>query len=135
MQVLVKRSRFVIHLPTPHNILWSEGFAALKDAYILGRLLSDTRITSANVCTALQVYDHVRRPIAAEVAERSLRLGFLYELHSDYLPQNVNVEKMLKGDIEELMKVVDEMRRIWTFYSEQSPENDWEQASEVLSKL
>ena len=73
-----------------------------QDAYILGRLLTDPALTTDNVAAVLQIYDDIRRPVASDVVERSLRLGFLYEFHPDYLPNGVDVDKLCGGDLHEL---------------------------------
>lgn len=67
---------------------------AIEDAFVLGHILSDTRVSfnSQNVRTkmaakfktvsvedALRAYDTARRPFATEVVERSRTVGFLYE--------------------------------------------------------
>ncbi|XP_006459039.1 hypothetical protein AGABI2DRAFT_177137 [Agaricus bisporus var. bisporus H97] len=53
---------------------------AIEDAFLLSTLLGHKSTNLSNVQTALQIYDTVRRPIAEEVAERSLENGRLFGL-------------------------------------------------------
>ncbi len=53
---------------------------AIEDAFILATLLGHKLTNLSNVQTALRIYDEVRRPVAEEVAERSLVNGRLFGL-------------------------------------------------------
>jgi salicylate hydroxylase len=89
-------------------------------------------VSVANVTTVLSVYDEIRRPIGNDVVERSLKLGFLYEFHPEYMPAGTDIEKLHAGDPKELSKVVDEVKKTWSFHWEGSPERDWERANDLL---
>ena len=91
-------------------------------------------INRSNLFYALEVYDTIRRPIGNDVVERSLKMGFLYELHPDYLAPNINVARLRPGDRGELKRLVDQMSEIWTFHWKEMPEQDWERAKEILIK-
>jgi salicylate hydroxylase len=53
---------------------------AIEDAFILSTLLGHKLTNASNIETAIQIYDTVRRPIAEEVADRSLGNGRLFGL-------------------------------------------------------
>lgn len=80
------------------------------------------------------MYDAIRRPIANDVVERSLKIGFLYEFHPDYLPAGTDVEKLRAGDRNELKKVSDALQDMWRFHWAEMPEQDWEHAREMLEE-
>ena len=80
------------------------------------------------------MYDAIRRPIGNDVVERSLTLGFLYELHPDYLAPDIDAARLRAGDRAELQKLADQMKQIWTFHWQDMPERDWERAQELLAK-
>jgi hypothetical protein len=63
------------------------------------------------VTSVLSVYDEVRRPIDNDVVEHSLKLGFLYKFHSEYVPTGTDIGKLYAGDPEELSKVFDEVMK------------------------
>lgn len=106
-----------------------------QDAYILGRVLTHPLVNRDNITEALKVYDTIRRPFANEVCRRSLRLGFLYDLRAEYLPENVEVDKLRAGDREELLKVADDIEEIWSIHFKALPGEDWERASEMLGNM
>lgn len=105
-----------------------------QDSYILGRILAHPSMTADNVAEALKIYDAIRRPIASDVLERSLRIGFLYEFHPDYVPAGTSLEKVRAGDRAELKKIADELQEIWRFHWEWMPERDWERAQVMLEE-
>ncbi|RDB27733.1 Salicylate hydroxylase [Hypsizygus marmoreus] len=59
---------------------------AIEDAFILATLLGHPQTTLDNVSHALSIYDKIRRPIAMEVAERSLVNGRLFGLQLPGVP-------------------------------------------------
>ncbi|EKM54679.1 uncharacterized protein PHACADRAFT_210465 [Phanerochaete carnosa HHB-10118-sp] len=105
---------------------------AIEDAYILGRLLAQPATNLSNVKDALRIYDAIRRPIASEIVERSLKMGFLYELSTDGLPPGTDAAKVHAGDRDELQKVIKVMTDLWTWHSASMPEEDWLRAQEKL---
>ncbi|GJE94240.1 FAD/NAD-binding domain-containing protein [Phanerochaete sordida] len=107
---------------------------AIDDSYILGRILTHPGVTTANLVDALKVYDAVRRPIADDITERSLRTGFLYELHPDYVPAGTDLDKLRAGDPAELRRITDEARRMSRFHWAEMPEQDWERARALLER-
>ncbi|GJE90596.1 FAD/NAD-binding domain-containing protein [Phanerochaete sordida] len=107
---------------------------AIDDSYILGRILAHPSITADNIAEALKTYDAIRRPIAGDVLERSLRIGFLYEFHPEHVPTGTDLEKVRAGDRAELRKIADELQDIWRFHWEWMPERDWERAQVMLEE-
>lgn len=105
---------------------------AIEDAYILGRILAHPKVATKNVGEALKVYDAVRRPIAAGMVERSLRAGFLYEFHPDYLPAGIDTAQLCAGDRGELQKLADELQEMVSAHWTEMPEADWERARGML---
>ncbi|KXN86198.1 Salicylate hydroxylase, partial [Leucoagaricus sp. SymC.cos] len=67
---------------------------AIEDAFILATLLGHKSTTLANVQAALNIYDIVRRPVAEEVAERSLVNGRLFGLQLAGLDADTETERL-----------------------------------------
>ena len=105
-----------------------------QDAYILGRILSYPKVGRKNLPEALTVYDAIRQPIGNDVVERSLKMGFLYEFHPDYLPKGIEIDELRAGNRDELQKLVDEMKCIWEFHWSEMPESDWKRAQKLLEE-
>ncbi|KAK7682311.1 hypothetical protein QCA50_014514 [Cerrena zonata] len=105
---------------------------AVEDAYILGHILADPIVNKDNVIQALNVYDTIRRPIAHDVVEESLRLGGVYELDPTAMREDMDSAKLEAGDREELQKLVSVFRDITTVHFTGMPENDWYQARAML---
>ncbi|KAI0368760.1 FAD/NAD-P-binding domain-containing protein [Pilatotrama ljubarskyi] len=55
---------------------------ARKDAYVLGRLLADPRVTRAHIPAALQIYERVRLPFTTDIARRAREVGLMYEFNA-----------------------------------------------------
>ncbi|KAG6909506.1 hypothetical protein DXG01_017063 [Tephrocybe rancida] len=67
------------HAMTPHQ--GSGAGQALEDAYILGTVLGHPSTTRTTLDRALHIFDHIRRPHALRVAEKSRRNGQIFTLH------------------------------------------------------
>ena len=78
-----------------HAMLPHQGAGAgqgLEDAWLLARLLGDTRVLENNAQNVLQVYDEIRRPRACRVQRTSWEAGELYEFRD---PQVEGQESLL----------------------------------------
>lgn len=53
----------------------------MKDAYVLATVLGHARTTRESLGRALKVYDHIRRPMALKVVEKSRLSGQYFSLH------------------------------------------------------
>ncbi|EKM60412.1 uncharacterized protein PHACADRAFT_203617 [Phanerochaete carnosa HHB-10118-sp] len=107
---------------------------AIDDSYVLGRILAHPKVTTENVAEAFKVYDAIRRPVASEALECSLRTGFLYEFHPDYLPTGTDVEKLHAGDRGELKNVADELQDMSYIHWAELPGREWERALDMLEE-
>ncbi|KAF5362393.1 hypothetical protein D9756_002183 [Leucocoprinus leucothites] len=67
---------------------------AIEDAFILATLLGHKLVNLSNVQTALSIYDTVRRPVAEEVAEKSLVNGRLFGLQLPGLDANAETDRL-----------------------------------------
>lgn len=67
---------------------------AIEDAFVLATLLGHKLTNLSNVQTALRIYDAVRRPVAEEVAERSLINGRLFGLQLHGLDADTETERL-----------------------------------------
>lgn len=119
------------HAMTPH--LGAGAGQAIEDAYILARILAHPSVTNQNVHQALKVYDVIRRPIANDIVERSLRQCFISTLHPDYLPSGIDIAKLQSGDSSEWTKVRQDMQDIWSFHGGKMPDDHWEHAQALLA--
>ena len=105
----------------------------IKDAYILGRLLTQLNVNKSNLTEVLQVYDAIRRPIAQDVAERSLRLGGVYELDPVVMNEDIDSAKLDAGDRDELQKLIPIFWKISdSVHFTEMPDRDWERAQTML---
>ncbi|EKM54680.1 uncharacterized protein PHACADRAFT_185571 [Phanerochaete carnosa HHB-10118-sp] len=105
---------------------------AMEDAYVLGRLLAHPATDVSNVTDALRIYDAVRRPVASEVVERSLKAGLLYEFVAEAFPPGADAAKVHAGDPDELQKVAEEVMDMWVRQNASTPEEDWLKVQEML---
>lgn len=129
VRVRVKLLRYVTR-SRPQPII---ELTLFQDAYILGRILADPIVNQDNVVEALEVYDAIRRPIAHEIVERSLRLGGVYELDPEVMNQDMDATKLDAGDRDELQKLVSVLRDISSIYHfTEMPEKDWDRAQTML---
>lgn len=92
-------------------------------------------MTKDNIVDVLKIYENIRKPISQDIAERSLKMGHLMEFHPDYLPKDVDVNKVKAGDPEHLGKVGQSMHDVWSFHYSKMPGEDWEHASEMLNQI
>ena len=76
-----------------------------QDAFLLATLLGHRLTTLKSVSRALSIYDTIRRPIATEVAERSLINGRLFGLQLPGVP--------LDNDPQRLPELGDAIRDNW----------------------
>ncbi|KAK7693985.1 hypothetical protein QCA50_003560 [Cerrena zonata] len=106
---------------------------AMEDAYILGRLLTQSLVTARDVGKVLDIYDTIRRPIAHEVSDRSLRMSRMLFFFPNYMPADVDVEKLKINDKEEIGKVAKEMEKLWSFNYTNMPEEDWIRARDLFN--
>ncbi|KIK05653.1 hypothetical protein K443DRAFT_334762 [Laccaria amethystina LaAM-08-1] len=67
---------------------------AIEDAFVLATLLGHRLTRLGNVHQALSIYDSVRRPIATEVAHRSLVNGRLFGLQHPDLDADMEPERL-----------------------------------------
>lgn len=109
---------------------------AIEDAYVLGRLLAHPHTTHGTLSSALTIYDTVRRPLGHAAVEASLRLGFLYEFHPNFVPPDVNLDRAVAGDDRaELGKVAQSIQDVWKFHTVGTPKSEWVHAEEMLLAL
>ncbi|KAI0662874.1 FAD/NAD-P-binding domain-containing protein [Cubamyces menziesii] len=96
------------HAMTPHQGVGAgQGF---EDAYVLGRLLGQPGVALGNIPVPLKMYDEIRRPVAQNVAARSLKSG---QLHSFIAPEldaiSPNLSASGNGPTKEQLGLVAEM--------------------------
>ena len=104
----------------------------VQDAYILGRLLAQHIITKKSIQRVLEIYDTVRRPVAHQTASYSMRVSRGVVFYPEYLPSDIDFEKVKANDIDELKKVGNEMEKLWSFTYSGLPEEEWIRAKELL---
>ncbi|KAK7683133.1 hypothetical protein QCA50_013806 [Cerrena zonata] len=108
---------------------------AIEDAFILGHILCEPSVCVDNITEALKVYDEIRKPIARDVADRSLKMGNLMEFHPDFLPPDADIEKVRDGDEEHLKKIAEAMQDVWSFHYSKMPDEDWDRANARLGEV
>ena len=106
----------------------------MDDAYTLGRLLTMPEVTSKNLGKILSIYESIRRPIAHDALDRSLRLSRVIMFVPGFIPKDVDVEKVKANDKDELQKIAQEMERIWSFNDMDVSDTDWARAKELYDK-
>jgi len=68
------------HAMAPHQ--GSGAGQAIEDAYVLAHVLGHRSTTRESLARTLEIYDRIRRPMALEVAEKSLINGQLCTFHN-----------------------------------------------------
>ena len=107
------------------SVIW----ACLKDAFILGRILSNPLVNARNISTALEIYEQVRLPLANEVVESSRLAGLVYELS---LPAVFGVIEEDTSEVDLTGRVLDAIYEQWTCQWDGVPEDDWKAAEKLL---
>ena len=92
-------------------------------------------MTTSNVVEAFKVYEEVRKPVAQDVHDRSVKMGYLMDFHPDYIPADADIEKVRAGDKDHLEKVAMAMDDVWSFHFSKMPEGDWDKAKEKLAQV
>ncbi|KAF8072155.1 hypothetical protein FPV67DRAFT_1748853 [Lyophyllum atratum] len=143
LQCVDKPSRWAIHASQPLKS-WTFGNVALmgdaahamspqqasgagqaiEDAFILATLLGHHLTTLESVPSALAIYDQIRRPVAMEVAQRSLINGRLFGLQLPGVP--------LDNDPERLPELGDAIKENWKWTWSTTLDADVKQAVRLL---
>ena len=89
-------------------------------------------VTKKNIQKVLEIYDTVRRPVAHQTADYSMRMCRGVAFFPEYLPSDIDIEKIRVNDMDELKKVGKEMEKWWSFTYSGMPEEEWVQAKEML---
>ncbi|KAI0709994.1 hypothetical protein C8Q76DRAFT_798764 [Earliella scabrosa] len=125
------------------------GGQAIEDAYILGRLLADPRVSLTEVPAVLKIYERVRLPFANDVARRARDVGLMYEFNApgyydgesatptersdkDTVEKGGNVEGRER---EELDRLGDAIHRMWEWQWTENADAQWVQAEMALHDL
>ena len=82
----------------------------------------------------LTIYDEIRRPIAHEAVDRSFRMSRVNMFLPEFLPADVDTEKIKVNDRDGLRKVTKEIERLWSFSYIGDPEDDWVRAKEQFER-
>jgi salicylate hydroxylase len=113
----------------------SGGGQAIEDGFILATLLGHPLTTQSTIRRALAIYDNIRRPVATEVAAKSLVQGKLYGLN---IP---DVEIDFEKEPERLVEVGEAIYENWSWTWKSSLEPyiekavaDLEKSAEIFSK-
>ena len=78
------------------------------------------------------MYDAICQPRGSEAIERSLKLGFLYEFHDEYISKDISMDGLLAGNATELAKLGKEIEAVYDFHWAEMPEADWVRAKAML---
>ena len=118
------------------------GGQAIEDAYILGRLLADPRVSLAEVPAVLKLYERVRLPFANDVARRARDVGLMYEFNAPGYydgPESATAtersDKDTERDREELDRLGDAIHKMWEWQWTENADAQWVQAEMALNDL
>ncbi|CDO69443.1 hypothetical protein BN946_scf184817.g3 [Trametes cinnabarina] len=106
-----------------------------QDAYILGRLLADSRTTLARVPEVFRIYQDVRLPFAQRVVNEASKAGLMYEfnwpgLYDGTTPQAASEEEALALEKRQLEELGEAIQDVWQWQWKERFEEQWEDAKE-----
>ncbi|KAH9902771.1 hypothetical protein C8Q73DRAFT_750108 [Cubamyces lactineus] len=135
-----------LHAMTPN--FGAGGGQAIEDAYILGRLLADPRVTRAHVPapSILRIYERVRLPFTTDIARRAREVGLMYEFNAPgyfsgaaaTTQTGLNPDRAgkvpgnVREELEELGRAIHEM---WEWQWTLEFDEQWEAAAKELEEV
>jgi salicylate hydroxylase len=103
---------------------------AIEDAYFLATLLGQSHTTAQNVFQALSVYDSIRRPFSADVAERSRRNAQCFTM---YHPAVADMQRCGEQEVtHRLLQMAEIVRKNWQWVWSTTIEASLEEAIRML---
>ena len=112
----------------------------MQDAYLLGLLLSDARVTLSQVAEVFKIYQDIRLPFSQTVVKNAVKVGRMYEFREpglyDGMPVSAQSEEdeleTTKARLHELSEAV---RDLWKWQWLDRVEEHWEEAQRRLDAL
>ncbi|KAI9069026.1 FAD/NAD(P)-binding domain-containing protein [Trametes sanguinea] len=106
------------------------GGQAIEDAYILGRLLADSRTTLARVPEVFRIYQDVRLPFTQRVVNEARKAGLMYEfncpgLYDGSTPLSTSKEEELELEKRQLDDLGKAIEVIWQWQLKERVEDQW----------
>ncbi|KAI8984807.1 hypothetical protein BD414DRAFT_515518 [Trametes punicea] len=127
-----------VHAMTTH--FGAGGGQAIEDAYILGRLLADSRTNLARVPEVMRIYQAVRLPFAQRVVNDARKAGLMYEfnwpgLYDGSRPEGISEEEALELEKEQLSVLERAIQDLWKWQWMEHFEDQWEEAERRYEQL
>ncbi|KAI0666040.1 hypothetical protein C8Q78DRAFT_995036 [Trametes maxima] len=127
-----------VHAMTTH--FGAGGGQAIEDAYILGRLLADSRTSLSRVPEVFQIYQDLRLPFARRVVNDARQVGLMYEfswpgLHDGISSNAASEEEALALEKQQLSGLADAIQDLWQWQWKERFEDQWEEAERRYAQL
>ncbi|KAI0749593.1 FAD/NAD-P-binding domain-containing protein [Daedaleopsis nitida] len=116
------------------------GGQAIEDAYILGRLLADPRISRSHIPAILRVYENVRLSYAKKVARRSWEVWRMYEFNAPGYydgsrPTGPDAPALDEKTKQELLRLGDAIHGLWEWQWTETVDEQWAEAERGLRSV
>ncbi|RPD54132.1 FAD/NAD(P)-binding domain-containing protein [Lentinus tigrinus ALCF2SS1-7] len=116
------------------------GGQAIEDAYLLGLMLSDSRVTLSRVSDVFQIYQDIRLPFAQNVVKNAAKVGRMYEFRYPGLYDGMPVsagkseEEELETTKARLNQLSGAVQELWKWQWMERAEDQWEEARRRLEE-
>ncbi|KAI0773492.1 hypothetical protein C8Q74DRAFT_1368087 [Fomes fomentarius] len=115
------------------------GGQAIEDAYILGRLLADSRTTLAHVAEVFKIYEDIRLPFSQNVVKNAAKVGRMYEFNFPELydgqPSSTKSDEAEHETTKSLNELGEAIQELWKWQWEENVEEQWEIAQTRFEQL
>ncbi|EGO18442.1 hypothetical protein SERLADRAFT_481109 [Serpula lacrymans var. lacrymans S7.9] len=103
----------------------------VKDAFILGRLLSHELTTLSNLPDVLRIYQDIRLPVATQISQRAASTGYMY----DFVAPGYYDGKDRSEEEEGLARLKDAINENWDWLAQEGSLSEWTEAERRLKEL
>ena len=104
-----------------------------QDAYILGRLLADPRMSPRHVSAVLRLYERVRLSFALDISRRARDVGLMYEFNAPgYFYDSPRDELIEREKLDGLGEAI---RCMWEWQWTEKFDDQWEVAKQGLEDI
>ncbi|KAI0787948.1 FAD/NAD-P-binding domain-containing protein [Fomes fomentarius] len=122
------------------------GGQSIEDAYILGRLLADRRVSVAHMPAVLRIYEDIRLPFANDISRRAREVGLMYEFNAPgfygcataaVTDGHTDVDGKLEQaqETERLDQLGEAIQKMWEWQWTEGIDMQWAQAERRLAAL
>ncbi|RDX48424.1 FAD/NAD(P)-binding domain-containing protein [Lentinus brumalis] len=115
------------------------GGQAIEDAYLIGLMLSDSRVTLSRIAEVFRIYEDIRLPFAQKVVKNAAKVGRMYEFRYPGLYDGVPVsatseEEELETTKVRLHELSEAIQELWKWQWGERVEEHWDEARKRLER-